>query len=39
MARQGATLTIRDSKQTSALIHAQADALKVVADTVGLRRN
>lgn len=39
MAKQGATLNIRDSKQTTALINAEADALKVVADTVGLRRN
>ena len=32
MAKQGATLNIRDSKQTTALIHAEADGVMVGRD-------
>ncbi|KPF70911.1 hypothetical protein IP69_08235 [Bosea sp. AAP35] len=39
MAKQGATLKIRNSSQTTALIKTEAEALKVVADGVGLRKN
>ncbi len=39
MAKQGATPRISDGRQTDALIRSEAEALKTVADGVGLRRH
>lgn len=38
MSKQGATLAIRNGQETAAMIETEAQALKTVADTLGLQR-